>query len=141
MSIEDKIQEIAETQFGGFSYCFEDWYDADAKLEKMSFPAILLIMPLGGSVAYRNGKAYDTENVGLCFLDKAPRGAEGEDNKKIYTRMKAEGTRFLQAINDSGYFTPLQGEQPYDLIYEQLSTIVSGVMYTLTLKQLIGECL
>lgn len=141
MSIEDKIREIAETQFSGFSYCFEDWYDADTRLEKMTFPAILLVMPIGGSVEYRNGKAYDSENVCLCFLDKAPRGAEGDDNKKIYTAMKGSGTRFLQAVNDSGYFVPLQGEQPYDLVYEQLSTIVSGVMYTLTLKQLIGECL
>lgn len=141
MSIEDKIREIAETQFSGFSYCFEDWYDADTRLEKMTFPAILLVMPIGGSVEYRNGKAYDSENVCLCFLDKAPRGAEGDDNKKIYTAMKESGTRFLQAVNDSGYFVPLQGEQPYDLVYEQLSTIVSGVMYTLTLKQLIGECL
>lgn len=141
MSIEDKIKEIATTQFSGFSYCMEDWYDADSKLEKMTFPSILMIMPLGGNVEYRNGKVYDTETICLCFLDKAPRGAEGEDNKQIYTRMKEEGTRFLQAINDSGYFAPLQGEQPYDLIYEQLSTIVSGVMYTLTLKQAKGECL
>ena len=141
MSIEDKIRQIAEEQFAGFSYVFEDWYDADARLDTLPLPAIICIMPVSGSTLFRNGRAYDTENIALAFVDKVARDANGEDNKRTYVPMKEAGMSFIQAINESGWFVPLEGEQYYDVIYEQLSSIVSGVMYNLTLKSTEALCL
>lgn len=139
-TIEQTLKEIAEVQFEGFSYVFENWEDADTKLEKIEYPAIVSILPSGGLIQFKNGKAYDTEYIALAFLDKAPRGAEGEDNADIYTRMKAEGSRFIKTLNDTRLFTPLTSVQ-YQTICERMATIVTGVMFQITLEQQIGGCI
>ena len=139
-TIESIIKDIAAEQFGEFSYVFENWEDADAKLEKIPDPAIVCVLPTGGSVSMRTGRVFDTEYVALAFLDLAPMGAEGEENKEIYTRMKQEGIRFLNALNKSGKIEPIEQAQ-YDTICEQLATIVTGVMFQLTIKQRRGTCL
>ena len=139
-TIEALIRQTAAEQFADFSYVFENWEDADAKLEKIQYPAIVCVLPTGGSVSMRTGRVFDTEYVALAFLDKAPRGAEGEDNKEIYTRMKLEGIRFLNALNKSGKIEPIE-QAPYDTICERLATIVTGVLFQLTIKQRRGTCL
>ena len=50
------------------------------------------------------------------------------------------GARMIRAINQSHQFEPLEGQQYYETIIERLSTIVSGVMYSLQLTQSIGGC-
>ena len=141
MNIESIIKQIAEEKFSGYSYLFENWYDADTKLERMNYPAIVCIVPSSGATEIKNGRIYDKENIALCFLDKAPRNAEGEDNAEIYTRMKADGAKFIHALNKTRAFLPLDGELYYDMICERLSSVVTGVMYSLTIKQAIGECM
>ena len=139
-TIEALIRQTAAEQFADFSYVFENWEDADAKLEKIQYPAIVCVLPTGGSVSMRTGRVFDTEYVALAFLDLAPMGAEGEENKEIYTRMKQEGIRFLNALNKSGKIEPIE-QAPYDTICERLATIVTGVMFQLTIKQRQGSCL
>ena len=79
-------------------------------------------------------------NVAVAFLDTVPKGAEGEDNGEVIDRMKLAGTKMMKAINQSHQFEPLEGQQYYETIIERLSTIVSGVMYSLQLTQSIGDC-
>lgn len=138
-TIEGTIKEIAEKRYNAFSYVFENWADADTKLEKLSYPAIVCVMPVGGMMGVRNGKVKDTEYVGLAFLDKAPRGAEGEDNERIYNRMKEVAATFVEELNKTRRFEPIT-EIPYDIICEQLATVVSGILLQLTIKQQVGGC-
>jgi hypothetical protein len=49
--------------------------------------------------------------------------------------MKERGTAFLKAINASGYFEPLPDVVPYSVICEKLSSIVTGVMFDVQLKE------
>lgn len=139
-SIEQTIREIAAEHFPKFTYVFENWEDADTKLERLEYPAIVCVLPAGGSVGMRNGRIFDTEYIALAFLDKAPRGAEGEDNAEIYTRMKVEGWKFIEQINKTRQFEPIL-TVPYDTICERLSTVVTGVMFSLTLQQIQGGCI
>ena len=139
-TIESIIRDIAAEQFGEFSYVFENWEDADAKLEKIPYPAIVCVLPTGGSVSMRTGRVFDTEYVALAFLDLAPMGAEGEDNKEIYTRMKLEGWRFIECINATRQVEPLM-TVPDETICERLATVVTGVLFQLTLQQQHGGCL
>ena len=139
-TIEDIIQTIAKEQFAGFTYVFENWEDADAKLEKLPYPAIVSVMPTGGSVSMRTGRVFDREYVALAFLDLAPMGAEGEENREIYTRMKHAGMKFIEAMNKSGKIDPIT-DAPYDTICERLATVVTGVMFQLEIKQRKGQCL
>lgn len=138
-SIEQVIQEVAEEHFPDYSYVFETWQDADTQLERLSFPAIVSVVPVSGTTALKNGKVYDTENVALAFLDAATRDADGKDNAEVYNRMKMAGARFIRALNATKQYEPIDNA-PYQTICEQMATIVTGVMYTLTIKQEIGEC-
>lgn len=140
-TIERAIKEVATEKFGSFSYVFDDWTRADRRLEKMEYPAIVCILPSSGMTEVRNGKVYDTENIALAFLDVAPRDADGEENEEVYTRMKAAGASFIDHLARSRKFEGLDGRQQYETIIERLSSIVTGVMYSLTLTQAIGGCL
>ena len=137
---ESVIKSIAQERFKGFSYVFDDWTTADARLEKLDYPAILCILPVSGTTEIRNGRVFDTENIALAFLDIAPRDADGEENEEVYTRMKVAGARFIHELMKSRQFEGLEGRQQYQTIIERLSSIVSGVMYSLTLTQAIGGC-
>lgn len=138
-TIESTIKEIAAEQFAGFSYVFDTWDRADTKLEKLSYPAIVCVMPVSGQTTIKGGRIRDTENIALAFLDAAPRGADGEDNEEVYNRMKVAGAKFLQAINETRKFEPIESAY-YEVICERLSTIVSGIMYSLQINQTVGGC-
>lgn len=139
-TIRESIKTLAAETLPDYTYLFEDWNTADTKLEKLSYPAIVCVIPASGTTEVRNGKVYDTVNIALAFLDTVPRGAEGEDNGEAIDRMKVAGARMIKAINASRKFEPLEGQQYYETIIERFSTIVSGVMYSLQLKQSIGDC-
>lgn len=141
MTIESIIQSIARQAFPEWSYVYDNWQTADAKLEHLSYPAIVCIMPVSGTVEIRNGRVYDKENIALAFLDLVPRDAEGEDNGRVCNEMKAAGGKFIGLLNKSRMVEPLAGEQQYTTVYEQLSTVVTGVIYQLSVKQVIGVCL
>lgn len=139
-TIESIIKVVVEEHFNGFSYVFDDWATADAKLDKVSYPAILCVVPVSGMTEVRNGRIYDTENIAIAFLDIAPRDADGEENEAVYTRMKVAGARFIEQLRRTRKFEGLDGKQQYQTIVERLASIVTGVMYTLTLTQTIGGC-
>lgn len=139
-TIRETLRAIAEKEFPGWTYLFEDWNTADTKLEKLSYPAIVSVIPISGQTEIKNGRVYDTVNIAIAFLDTVPRGAEGDDNGEAIDRMKVAGAKFIQAVNKSRLFEPLDGQQYYETIVERLSTIVSGVMYSLQLTQRIGDC-
>lgn len=137
-SIEQIIREAA-AKMQGYTYIYETWEGADTKLEKMTFPAIVCVMPTSGTTTIRNGRIYDTENVALAFLDSVPRNAEGEDNGEVINAMKVAGSKFFDLLNKSGELEPLSSI-PYEVVCEQLSTIVSGVIFQPAVSQKIGYC-
>lgn len=137
-SIEQIIKETA-AGFEGYTYIYETWEDADMRLEKLSYPAIVCVMPTSGYTTIRNGRVYDQENIALAFLDMVPRNAEGEDNGEVITRMKNAGARFFDMLNKTRQFEPLT-QIPYEVVCEQLSTIVSGVIFQPAITQKIGVC-
>lgn len=139
-TIREIIRHTAAEQFPDWTYLFEDWTAADAKLEKLTYPAILCVMPASGQTEVKNGRVYDTVNIAIAFLDIVPRDADGEDNGAVIDRMKVAGANLIRTLNNSHAFEPLEGKQPYETIIERTSSIVSGVMYSLQLSQKIGEC-
>ena len=134
------MKQLAGETLPEYTYLFEDWDTADTKLEKLSYPAIVAVIPASGTTEIKNGRVYDTVNVAVAFLDTVPKGAEGDDNGECIDRMKVAGAKMIRAINQSHKFEPLEGQQYYETIIERLSTIVSGVMYSLQLTQSIGGC-
>lgn len=141
MSIESKIREIAEEKFAFFSYVFEDWNGAAEQIDRVSLPAIVCILPVGGYLNFSRGLVKDREDCILAFVDKVSRDANGEDNEHVYSLMKEKAAGFITALNESHYFEPIDGNVKYTTILESASAYFTGVFVELTLKELQGACL
>lgn len=141
MSIESKIREIAKEKFPSFSYVFEDWNGAAEQIDRVSLPAIVCILPVGGYLNFSRGMVKDREDCMLAFVDKVSRDANGEDNEQVYSSMKKKAAGFITALNESHYFEPIDGNVKYTTILESASAYFTGVFVELTLKELQGACL
>jgi hypothetical protein len=135
MTIDEAIKKIAteDEQFSQFTYIFDDWWDVDQAVSRAKLPAIAHILPIGGSMTMRNGRVYDRENVSIAFVDKVARDASGEDQRVVFERMKDAAKAFVRTANTSGYFQSVVAWN-YDVIYNQLASIVTGVMLTLEIE-------
>ena len=135
MTIDEAIKKIAteDEQFSQFTYIFDDWWDVDQAVSRAALPAIAHILPIGGSMTMRNGRVYDRENVSVAFVDKVARDASGEDQRVVFERMKDAAKAFVRTANTSGYFQSVIAWN-YDVIYNQLASIVTGVMLTLEIE-------
>lgn len=140
MTIDEAIKKIAteDEQFSQFTYIFDDWWDVDQAVSRAALPAIAHILPIGGSMTMRNGRVYDRENVSVAFVDKVARDASGEDQRVVFERMKDAAKAFVRTANTSGYFQSVIAWN-YDVIYNQLASIVTGVMLTLEIEDN-GSC-
>jgi hypothetical protein len=140
MTIDEAIKKIAteDEQFSQFTYIFDDWWDVDQAVSRAKLPAIAHILPIGGSMTMRNGRVYDRENVSVAFVDKVARDASGEDQRVVFERMKDAAKAFVRTANTSGYFQSVIAWN-YDVIYNQLASIVTGVMLTLEIEDN-GSC-
>lgn len=141
MSIESKIREIAKEKFPNFSYVFEDWNGVAEQIDRVSLPAIVCVLPVGGHLLFNRGTVKDREDCMLAFVDKVIRDANGEDNEKVYSAMKESAANFIAAMNKSRYFEPIDGSVKYTTILESASAYFTGVCVELTLKELQGACL
>jgi hypothetical protein len=140
MTIDEAIKKIAteDERFSQFTYIFDDWWDVDQAVSRAKLPAIAHILPIGGSMTMRNGRVYDRENVSVAFVDKVARDASGEDQRVVFERMKDAAKAFVRTANASGYFQSVIAWN-YDVIYNQLASIVTGVMLTLEIEDN-GSC-
>ena len=140
MTIDEAIKRIAteDEQFSQFTYIFDDWWDVDQAVSRAKLPAIAHVLPIGGSMTMRNGRIYDREYVSVAFVDKVARDASGEDQRVVFERMKDAAKAFVRTANTSGYFQSVIAWN-YDVIYNQLASIVTGVMLTLEIEDN-GSC-
>ena len=139
MTIDQAIKAIAQdVRFAEFTYIFDDWWDVDQSVSRAKLPAIAHILPIGGSMTARNGRIYDREFVSVAFIDKVRRDASGEDQRAVFERMKEAAKDFVRLANESGYFQSVVAWN-YDVIYNQLASIVTGVMLTLEIEDN-GSC-
>lgn len=135
MTIDEAIKKIAteDEQFSQFTYIFDDWWDVDQAVSRAKLPAIAHILPIGGSMTMRNGRIYDREYVSVAFVDKVASDASGEDQRVVFERMKDAAKAFVRTANVSGYFQSVIAWN-YDVIYNQLASIVTGVMLTMEIE-------
>lgn len=139
MSIEEKIQEIAEQEFQEFGFVIDDAMGVDVAVDKVELPAIVCYLVESGSLTFKHGKVKDSSEVFIAFIDKVERDADGMDNVAVYKEMKGTAQQFLRVINECGFFEPVE-LVTYEGIYEMMSANVSGVMCHVTLKEQQGRC-
>ncbi len=139
-SVEVKLKTIAETKFSDMSWVFDDWKAIDRKLSKVNLPAIICVMPVSGVLVFNRGRVKDKPNCYLVFLDKVAKDADGDENERIYTKMKEKASQFVAELNKSGHFEQIEGEVPYDVISEGMSDVLSGVGIALTIVESEFHC-
>lgn len=141
MSVEKKLKQIAKESFSNFAWVFDDWKSADRALARVDVPAIVCIMPTGGTLTFRRGRVWDSPNCYLAFLDKVERDANGANNEEVFEWMKGAAVRFVNEMNKSGMFEPIDGDVVYDTIVEGTANILTGVGLSLTIQETEAVCL
>lgn len=139
MTIDEKIHAVANEVLPEWSYIFDDWYAADRDVSKHGLPAVIALLAFNGQVQVRNGQTRVAQNCSIAFIDKVSRDAKGEEKSEAYNRMLTAANQFVAALNKSGYFAPLDVVE-YTVIYDQLSSIVTGVYIDITLVEVVGRC-
>ena len=138
MSIAEKIKDVINTYFPTWGCIYDDWYSADTTLTKTSLPAFLVLMPNGGELELKNSKMYHTQNIAVAIVEREERDANGDDNDVRIEDTINVASQFIIALNQSGYFDKVS-LVTYSTIYEQLSSIVTGVLLQLSLTDT-GVC-
>lgn len=139
MSIEEGIKAIAEGKFSKYGFVLDDAAGIDTKVDMVDLPAIAVYLVEDGSLTFKNGKVKDSCLVFMAFIDKVDRDADGMDNVAVYQRMKEVAKRFIKAVNESGFFEPVDVAS-YQGVYEMMSSNVSGVLLQCQLKEAVGSC-
>lgn len=138
-SIESKLEAIAKEKFPSWSWVLDDWKSADRALSGLSVPAILCLLPSGGKVVAKNGRATVMKSCNLAFLTRVKRDADGVDNVEAYNEMLAEALRFYGEVYKSGLIA--SNEFEFQTIYEGTANILTGVLMSVEITDNSRICL
>ncbi len=137
---ERHVKSLIRKEFPKYGYVFGSWYEADRIVSKTRrLPLVCCLLPTGGEIDIVRGRTFYTEEIAVAFIDKVERDADGDENCDAYERMREAAERFIRVLNASDYFQPVSNVS-YSVIYERLSTIVTGVMVTMRLTNREGIC-
>lgn len=138
MTVQDKLKQVAESF--GVSFVFEDWTQANVEIDGTPLPAVVYVLPASGELNFKNGNIRDNQNGMLAFLDKVELNGNGLDNDCVVDRMKSLAMNFIVKLNQTGYFEPLGGVLKYQVAYNKLNAVTSGIVFEVTLKEITGIC-
>lgn len=137
-TVEAKVRSIVESLGKEVSYQFCNWAQANVSLDKVSTPTIIYVLPPSGTLTFTWREVLDRPNVQIAFVSPADFDFDGSENDGIIEAMKRLCIRFVKALNESGYFEPLEDDQPYQVLYDHLDQNVTGIVISPTLKEVAG---
>ncbi|WP_288207011.1 hypothetical protein [uncultured Parabacteroides sp.] len=138
MTVQDKLKQVAESL--GVPFVFEDWTQANVEIDRILLPAVVYVLPASGELDFKNGNIRDNQNGMLAFLDKVELNGNGLDNDCVVDRMKSLAMRFIVKLNETGNFEPLGGVMKYQVAYNKLNAVTSGIVFEVVLKEITGIC-
>lgn len=133
-SVESKIAKVVEIM-GNLTYIFDNWHTANFKLDKMTLPAVINVLPVSGVLNVTDRKLRDFPNCMLAFVDKAGFDFDGKENDTVLERCKNLAMEFVLTANASGLFEPVTGDVRYSVLYDKLDVNVTGVVIELQLRE------
>lgn len=153
-SIERRIKEIAEGM--GLSYMCESWYRANQALDRyrrgghgghlehpdgLTLPVCLYVQPVAGTLHFTDsGFVRDAPSCSICFADEMPFDYKGAEVQRLAERLKGLAVKFIEAVNNSGYFAPVGGRVSYRVAFDKFDANLCIVTLSLTLEEAVGEC-
>lgn len=132
----DKIAEAM-----GFDYLFDGWARANFRFDRLRGPYLLELLPTSGSFRFANdGRVYNTEVRQFGFYDKCALDFDSAEAFGIVDRMKAAALHFVRELNKTGDFDQLPETLDYVVQFDRFDVNVCGILLTLKLTPLPGEC-
>lgn len=146
-TIQKKVKAVAE-KFTGTIYFYGNWAQVDVLLDRINRkeedydkPVICHILPMSGNLRPKYGASsfMDSPQTIIAFLVRSEFDFDGEENEDKVESMKRLAKMFISALNKSGYFEMIDDEDiPYQVPYDTTDDNVTGVIITITLKELDG---
>lgn len=137
-NVESKIRVIWEDNFiSECDYLFLNWAQANVALDGIKRPTIVYVLPPSGNLYLEWHQTTDRPTTQIAFLCNTEFDFDTLENDALMVAMKTLAARFIRAINESGYFEPIdyKTEIPYQCVYDYLDQNVTGVLITLELKE------
>ena len=135
MTVQEKIKEIA-ARIEDTDYLFANWAQANVILDNIKRPTILYLLPPAGDFAVKYNRVHDQPQTQIGFLAPTTFDFEGEENDEIIEAMKTIFLDFLRELNKGEYFEPIDATNiHYQVVYDKLDVNLTGIIVTLTLKE------
>lgn len=136
-TVEGKVRDIVLKMGADIEYRFYNWAQLNVEMDKISKPTIVYVLPPSGDF-YIDGirqEIRDYPEAQIAFLCSTEFDFESDENDALIEKMKRLCFQFIKALNKSGYFSPLEGKLPYQLVYDRLDDNVTGVVITPVLEE------
>lgn len=137
-TVEAKVRKIVESLGEGVSYQFCNWAQANVELDKIKNPTIVYVLPASGKLLFTWREVLDRPNAQIAFVSPTDFDFDGAENDCIVEEMKRLCIRFVKALNESGYFDEIEGDQDYQVLYDHLDVNVTGIVISPVLKEVEG---
>lgn len=139
-TVEGKVRDIVEKMGEDVEYRFYNWAKLNVEMDTITKPAIVYILPPSGDfyVDSRRQEIRDFPEAQIAFLCSTEFDFESEENDALIEQMKRLCYKFIGAVNESGYFSQLNGKLPYQVLYDHLDENVTGVVITPVLEEEVG---
>lgn len=140
-SVEKKIHHIA-SQFTDCAYSFADFAQANVAFDHIDKPTIMYVLPASGKLHFHYNRVFDRPEVQLWFLCPADFDFDGRENECRVEAMKRLAIRFIDAVNNSGLFHPVDvADIPYQVAYDAFDINLTGICLTPQLEEKEGVTL
>ena len=136
-TVEGKIREIVLGMGEDIEYRFHNWVQLNEEMDRIMKPTIVYVLPPSGDF-YIDGlrqEIRDFPEAQIGFLCSTEFDFDSDENDAIIEQMKRLCFKFIHRLNESGYFVPIEGKLPYQLVYDHLDENVTGVIITLKLEE------
>lgn len=136
-TVEGKIRDIVTRMGKDVEYRFMNWAQLNVAMDKITKPTIVYVLPPSGDfyVDLQAQEIRDFPEAQIGFLCSTEFDFESDENDALIEQMKRLCYRFIKALNKSGYFSPIDGKLPYQLLYDHLDENVTGVVITPVLEE------
>lgn len=137
-TVEGKIRAVVQSMDCDVDYRFCNWAQANADIDGITKPTVVYVLPANGTLDVKWNQVKDKPETFIAFLANTELDFDGEKNDNIIEAMKRLAILFVSTLNRSGYFQQIEGELPYQVLYDHLDQNVTGVVISPTLEEIEG---
>lgn len=136
-TVEGKVREIVLGMGEDIEYRFHNWAQLNEEMDRITRPTVVYVLPPSGDfyIDSLRQEIRDYPEAQIGFLCSTEFDFESDENDAVIERMKRLCYKFIHHLNESGYFVPIEGKLPYQLVYDHLDENVTGVIITPKLEE------